>query len=128
MSENRISEVRVCFYLEPVPIFKCLQAARALFSRLSLMHNFCLNFLQEHSNPQNRHALGAPLGNPALSTHHPATFSQLTFPSVHHHSLFPMMPSPGLMPGGLFPHQSKNAHGINDMGPPMFSVRKEFIC
>ena len=111
--------------------FKCLQGARALlFSRLSLTHNFLFEFLQEHSNSQNRHALGAPLGNPAMSTHHPAgaAFSQLAFPSVHHHSLFPMMPPPGLMSGGPFPHQSKNPHGINDMGPPMFSVRKEFLC
>lgn len=92
--------------------------------------NFLFEFLQEHANPQSRHALGNPLGNSALSSHHPAgaAFPQLTFPSVHHHSLFPMMP-PGLsLSGGPFPHQSKNTHGINDMGPPMFSVRKELTC
>lgn len=111
-------------------VFKCLQAARALLcSRLS-PHEviFCLIFLQEHSNPQSRHALGASLANPALSSHHPAgaPFSQLPFPPVHH-SLFPMMP-PGLnLSAGPFSHQNKNAHSINDMGPPMFSVRKEFI-
>ena len=93
------------------------------------MGDFLFKYLQEHSNPQNRHALGASLGNPAMSTHHPAgaAFSQLTFPSVHHHSLFPIMPPPGLMSGGPFSHQNKNAHGINDMGPPMFSIRKK-LC
>jgi len=63
----------------------------------------------------------------ALSSHHPAgsAFSQIPFPSVHP-SLFPMMPH-GLSLGGspfAAAHQNKNAHGINDMGPPMFSIRK----
>jgi len=105
-------------------IFKCLRAARTLLcSRLSACVIFLFGFLQDHSIPQSRHALGAPMASLALSSHHPAgaAFSQI--PLVHP-SLFPMMPHGLSLGGSPFATQNKNAHGINDMGPPMFSVRK----
>lgn len=129
MSENRISEVRVCFYLEPVSYSSVYKLRVHCCFRAFPYTQIFIWILQEHANPQSRHALGAPLGTPTMSSHHAAgaAFPQLPFPSVHHHSLFPMMP-PGLgLSGGPFSHQNKNAHGINDMGPPMFSVRKEFM-